>query len=182
MQFSISEQQLSKAISDNELVVYHQPKVCMLRGKVIGSEALVRWLRTDGTLVPPDAFIPLAERSGLLSEITSLMLQHSIDSIQQIKRDHSGLSVSMNVSPADLESHQVSRKIQLHLQDSDITPQDLQIEITESVAMGELSLVSSDLYNLIGMGITVLMDDFGTGYSSIDRLSQLPYPWLGNYA
>jgi len=112
MHIDISEQELAKAISDNELVIYHQPKVCMLRGEVIGSEALVRWLRDDGMLVPPDSFIPLAERSGLLSEITSLMLQHSVDSIKQIKRDHSGLSVSMNVAPADLESQKVSKRIQ----------------------------------------------------------------------
>lgn len=178
MQHEISELELARAINENELVLYHQPKVCMLRGEVIGSEALVRWLRSDETLVAPDAFIPLAERCGLLGEITALMLQHSVDDIQQIQSEFPGLSVSMNVTPTDLESQAVSQRIRLYLAQGDISPQDLQIEITESIAMGELSLVQSDLDNLISMGITVLMDDFGTGYSSIDRLSQLPFSSL----
>lgn len=174
----VTAEQLKRAINDNELVIYHQPKVCMLKGEVSGSEALVRWLRPDGELILPDAFIPLAERSGMLSDITALMLQHSIDSIKKIKQTYPGLSVSMNVTPSDLESHAVSNMIASYLENGEIASEDLQIEITESIAMGELSLVSNDLVNLNNMGITVLMDDFGTGYSSIDRLSQLPFSAL----
>ena len=174
----ITEAELISAIKADELVLHYQPKVCLLRGEVIGAEALVRWQRDTGELVMPDAFIPLAERSGYLGEITLSMLAQSVKAIQRIKQTHSGLSISMNVTPTDLETQAVSQEIEGYLAADLISPSDLQIEITESIAMGELQRVSLDLDNLNSMGITVLMDDFGTGYSSIDRLSQLPFSSL----
>ncbi len=174
----ITEAQLISAIDADELVLYYQPKVCLLRGEIIGAEALVRWQTDSGELVMPDSFIPLAERSGHLSKITLSMLAQSVKAIQRIKQTHPGLSISMNVTPTDLETQAVSREIEKYLASGQIAPEDLQIEITESIAMGELQSVSSDLDNLNNMGITVLMDDFGTGYSSIDRLSQLPFSSL----
>ena len=175
---TISEQSLQDALRNDEFVLYHQPKVSLLRGEITGSEALVRWIDGNGRIILPDDFIPFAERTGVLRQITLRMLELSIEAIDRISHVSPSLSVSMNVTPVDLELHHVSHRINEYLDKRQITADQLQIEITESVAMGNLAGVQQDLVHLNEMGIKVVMDDFGTGYSSIDRLSQLPFSSL----
>ncbi|MBX2886915.1 MAG: EAL domain-containing protein [Granulosicoccus sp.] len=174
----ISEEDLRSALANDEFVLVFQPKVSLLSGDVVGAEALVRWQRADGIVINPDEFIPLAERSGVLPEITMRMLDYSVQAIVQLKSRHKGLSLSMNVTLQDLEKGGVSQQISNDLKAGLIEPMDIQIEITESMAMSNFDRVHRDLEALSRMGIRALMDDFGTGYSSIDRLSQLPFSSL----
>jgi len=178
MRADIQAQQLRDAVDAGELVLYFQPKVSLLSGEIIGAEALVRWRIAGGQVIPPDDFIPLAEEIGILPAITVDMLEQCVQAIQILKRQFSGLSVSMNVTPHDLETHSVSRQIERDLERGRLQQGDLQIEITESIAMGDFERIYNDLIDLNRMGVPVLMDDFGTGYSSIDRLSRLPFSSL----
>lgn len=174
----ISEHELASALVENRFELSFQPKVSLLTGDVIGAEALVRLRRENGTVVLPDEFIPQAESCGLLGQLALKMLDKAVLAIARIKQRHQGLSISMNVTPTDLEAHIVSWCIEKYLAHQSIEPADLQIEITESVAMSNVAEVQEDIKNLNRLGISVLMDDFGTGYSSIDRLSQLNFAAL----
>jgi len=178
MSSDLTEKALEQAIANDELELYYQPKVSLLHGKLVGAEALVRWNHSDRQSIAPDLFIPLAERAGLLHDLTIQLLDKAVKACGKINTANAGLAVSMNVAPDDLESHTISKLIGEYLEQGTITANDLQIEVTESAAMGNFERIHDDLQQLAGMGIKVLMDDFGTGHSSIDRLSQLPFTSL----
>lgn len=177
MTHSPTQAALERAIRDGEFVLHYQPKVCLATGDVVGAEALVRW-NVGAEIVSPDDFLPLAEQSGLLHDITLGLLDQVIAAAALIRRHRPGFALSMNVAPDDLAANAISRRIGEALADGSIQSSDLQIEITESVVMSNVETVRDDLERLEAMGIKVLMDDFGTGYSSIDRLSQLPFSSL----
>ncbi len=178
MQSGLTQQALERAIENNELILYYQPKVNLLTGNVIGAEALVRWNVGEGDIIPPNVFIPLAESSGLLHDITVMLLDQVVNASQELRNIGLDLSLSMNVAPNDLQSQTISEQIKTYLEKNAIKPSDLQIEITESAVMGSFDQIREDIIRLTELGIDVLMDDFGTGYSSIDRLSQLPFSAL----
>lgn len=177
-QSGLTQQALERAIENDELILYYQPKVSLLDGKVIGAEALVRWNVGEGEIISPSAFIPLAESSGLLHDLTVGLLDQVVDASVALKARVPGLALSMNVAPNDLQSQAISKRIEHCLEQKTIQPEDLQIEITESAVMGNFEQIKEDVVRLTELGIHVLMDDFGTGYSSIDRLSQLPFSAL----
>ena len=171
-------QALERAIANDELVLFYQPKISLITGEVVGAEALVRWDDPESEIIPPNVFLPLAEKSGLLQEISLRLLDLVIVDIASIRSVKSGLSISMNVAPTDLQSHTLSRHIEQYLHKGLVQANELQIEITESAVMGNFERIRDNVYALSELGIQVLMDDFGTGYSSIDRLSQLPFSAL----
>jgi len=174
----LTEKALEQAIANDELELYYQPKVSLLHGELVGAEALVRWNHGERQPIAPDLFIPLAERAGLLHDLTIQLLDKAVGACSKINSAKSGLAVSMNVAPDDLESHTISKLIGQYLEQGSISANDLQIEVTESAAMGNFERIREDLQKLAQMGIKTLMDDFGTGHSSIDRLSQLPFTSL----
>jgi len=178
MAAQITQPALERAIANDELVMYYQPKVSLISGEVIGAEALVRWNDPEGDIVPPDVFMPLAEQLGLLHDLTIKLLDLVVDAVGQVRKACPGMAISMNVAPNDLESNIISQRIEHYLKNGRIEASELQIEITESAAMGNVEQIQEDLIKLNKLGIHVLMDDFGTGYSSIDRLSQLPFSSL----
>jgi len=174
----LTQQALERAIEQDELILYYQPKVSLLSGRVIGAEALVRWNVGEGDIIPPSVFIPLAESTGLLHDITVRLLDQVVDASNKLRKQGLDLALSMNVAPNDLQSQTISAHIEGYLSKQIIRPSDLQIEITESAVMGNFEQIREDIVVLTELGIDVLMDDFGTGYSSIDRLSQLPFSAL----
>lgn len=174
----LTQEALERAIENDELILYYQPKVSLLDGRVVGAEALVRWNVGEGVIIPPSVFIPLAESSGLLHDLTIGLLDQVVNASTVLNAKAPGLALSMNVAPNDLQSQAISNRITNFLDQEIIKPQDLQIEITESAVMGNFEQIKEDVVRLTGLGIHVLMDDFGTGYSSIDRLSQLPFSAL----
>ncbi|MFK8079768.1 MAG: EAL domain-containing protein [Granulosicoccus sp.] len=179
MSDELTEAILQKAMLNDELVLYYQPKVSLLSGDVIGAEALVRWSDGASGIVSPSEFLPLAERSGLLHDLTLQLLDQVIDASAQLPDHHQpALSLSINVAPGDLASNAISQRIGKALDEGRMNAADLQVEITESAVMGNVDEVYDDLVRLKICGIKILMDDFGTGYSSIDRLSQLPFDAL----
>jgi len=178
MKTELTVQALERAIENDELLLYYQPKISLSDGKVIGGEALVRWNVGEGDIIHPSVFIPLAETSGLLHDITVRLLDQVVQASGAMSKQGLELALSINVAPNDLQSHTISQTIEGYLEKKIIKPSDLQIEITESAVMGSFEQIHDDVVRLTKMGIHVLMDDFGTGYSSIDRLSRLPFSAL----
>ncbi len=178
MNQTLTEADLQQAMLNDELMLYYQPKVCLLSGRLIGAEALVRWSDGVNGIVSPSEFLPLAERSGLLHDLTLRLLAQVIDASSLLPVKEPALSLSINVAPDDLASNAISQHIGKALDEKRIRADQLQVEITESAVMGNVQKVRGDLLRLKELGIRILMDDFGTGYSSIDRLSQLPFDAL----
>lgn len=202
MNMPVTLESLELAMRNDELVLFYQPKVCLLSGDVIGAEALVRWTDGADTVLSPDQFLPLVESNGLLHDLTLQLLDQLVVAIVDLRTCSSisrclateslateplplvastfssGLSLSINVAPNDLATRSISNHIAALLEAGTIQAAELQIEITESAVMGNVDRVYDDLVRLKDMGIKILMDDFGTGYSSLDRLSQLPFDSL----
>lgn len=155
------------------LFLVFQPKVDMRSGRPVGIEALIRWKRHDGTLVPPGEFIPLVEASGLMAKIDTFVMQKTIATIQALQQEGYALPVSFNVTCNDITNRQFVAALHEIIAVSGISPQLLEIEVTESLAMEDYQLVNPILQELIDTGMSVSIDDFGTGYSSLAHITDL---------
>ena len=174
----IIKKDIEQGLSEHAFELYYQPKVSFLTGRVSGAEALVRWNDPEKGFIPPDMFIPLAEKTGLITDITAQLIPIAIDMVQNLKEQGADISVAVNASPMDFVSDQILNLLQAALDEGKITPQDLQIELTETATLENKDRIIKRLHNLSEMGLKLVMDDFGTGYSSIDMLSQLPFSAL----
>lgn len=176
--YSPTAEQIATAMERDELLMYYQPKVCLLTGNVVGAEALVRWNDPHSRVLSPSVFLPQVTASGLLHDMTVRLLDDVVAACGEIRQFAPDFSLSINVAPNDLTSTTISSRISSYLSGGSIEAHELQIEITESIVMEKFNIVLDELSALTAMGIKVLMDDFGTGYSSIDRLSQMPFSAL----
>jgi len=169
------EADLRKALERSELVVYYQPQLDMSTGQVIGMEALVRWVHPERGLVSPGQFIPLAEETGLIVPMGEQVLRMAC---QQNKAWQDAgfppLRVAVNLSTQQFQQQNLVALVREVLAETDLAPQWLELEITESIAMHNLDYVVATLKELIDLGIEISMDDFGTGYSSLSYLKTLP--------
>jgi diguanylate cyclase (GGDEF)-like protein len=173
-------ERLRAALADDEFVVYYQPLVRLDDEHPVAVEALVRWVTEDGSMVPPDAFIPAAEASGLIVPIGEWVLRQACGDAAEWHRRH-GTVVSVNVSPRQLREQDFAGMVEAALRDSGLPPGALILEITEGVLVGEGSetgLAIAHLTALRLLGVRVAVDDFGTGYSSLAYLRDLPIDTL----
>ncbi len=166
---------LYKALPRNEFQLVFQPQVQCGSGSVIGVEALIRWRHPELGLISPVEFIPIAEESGLICDIGRWVLNETLKSLQQWNtRFKRKLVVGVNIAtPQFVEEHFASDVIAM-LQQYDVDPSQLEIEVTESFIMHDKELVVSHLTKLRDHGVKVAVDDFGTGYSSLSYLKDLP--------
>lgn len=169
---------IEKALEDGHFTLHYQPKVSFLTGSICGAEALLRWEDPVLGMIPPDEFIPVAEREGLIAEITAHIFPMAVRALQTLKGDGFDGSIAVNTSPLDFISGHIPLLIQDCLAHKQILPSDIQIELTETARVGDDRATLSHLYDLTSMGVPLIMDDFGTGYSSLDLLSQLPFSAL----
>jgi diguanylate cyclase (GGDEF)-like protein len=165
--------ELRVAVAENRLDVHYQPKVDPSTGRVIGAEALSRWYRDGGT-VPPDEFIPLAERSGLIRPLTRQVLSTALMACASWRRDGHDMSVAVNLSPQMTADHGLAEDVRMALLDHGLPPSALTLEITESGIMADPTHSRANLDALHAMGVKLSIDDFGTGHSSLGRLANLP--------
>ncbi|QLH50671.1 MAG: EAL domain-containing protein [Candidatus Accumulibacter cognatus] len=166
---------LRLSFEQQQLFLTYQPQIELSSGRIIGVEALMRWRREDGALVPPESFIPIAEQSGLIVDMGRWLLQTALQALQRFRVvGCTDLRMAVNISPVQLRQPGFIESVSeaLHLTRS--RPADLELEITESVAVGGLEPVIALLKRLRAMGVTVAIDDFGTGYSSLAYLDKLP--------
>ena len=169
------ENGLRQAVEREELVVHYQPQRNLKTGKITGAEALVRWNHPDLGMLTPARFIPLAEETGLIEEIDQWVLRTVC---RQLKiwetAGHALPFVTTNVSARQFRQPGLSDTVARILQETGLGPDNLGIEITETLAMRDTNLTTRNVNELNDMGVKLLIDDFGTGYSSLGYLKKLP--------
>lgn len=168
------ESQMEKALAEGEFIAYYQPKYSAKEQKLIGAEALVRWRRSDGVIVPPYQFVPLFERNGFINKVDRYMF--GLVCRQQMSWLKQGLApvpISVNMSRMCLyDPHIVDEYISI-LEESGLSAAYVKLELTESAFFENISIMNGVIEALHKAGIKVLMDDFGTGYSSMMMLKNV---------
>ncbi|MDM9383033.1 EAL domain-containing protein [Chlorogloeopsis sp. ULAP01] len=171
------ENDLRRAVERQEFVVYYQPIISLATGTIAGLEALVRWQHPKRGLVYPTTFIPVAEETGLINAINIWVLKSACETLYLLQNHLStqtSLTISVNLSPRLFSTPDLIAKIDQILDDININPANLELEITESVLMDNNETIKTILQNIKERNIKLVMDDFGTGYSSLSYLHSFP--------
>ncbi|MFI5287488.1 MAG: putative bifunctional diguanylate cyclase/phosphodiesterase [Candidatus Dormibacteria bacterium] len=169
------EQDLRGGIGRGELMLMYQPKIAAATGKMKGVEALVRWNHPVRGLVPPDAFIPIAEQSGLINDIDAWVLDAACHQAQRWATSAVGrVPVAVNVSGRSLVASNLLSRVAGALKQTGLDPSLLELEITESAAIPQDSEARALLQQIRDLGVRIAIDDFGTGYSVLSRLQGFP--------
>ena len=165
---------LRGALSSDELVLHYQPKIELGTGRVHGVEALVRWQHPSRGLLPPDAFLTLAEDVGLMRELTRIVMGKALDQAALWRARGTPLTVAVNMSPSTLIEADLPERIAAMLRARGLSASVLMLEITEDFLMEDRARARDILIRLRESGIRIAVDDFGTGYSSLAYLRDLP--------
>lgn len=169
------ERDLRHAISRGQLELYYQPKLSVATGSITGVEALIRWYHPERGYISPAVFIPVAERCGIIAELTRWVLDEACRQNREWQvKGLPRISVAVNVSAVDLRRPDLTDAIANLLVRRGLSPQYLELEVTESMVMRDVDLVIGTLRRLRGLGIGISIDDFGTGYSSLAYLKRFP--------
>jgi diguanylate cyclase (GGDEF)-like protein/PAS domain S-box-containing protein len=175
----LMENELFHAIERNELLLHYQPLISAKTGRLAGVEALIRWQHPDYGLVSPGEFIPIAEETGLIDTIGEWVLRTACTQMNDwYSRGLPKISVSVNLSSRQLRQESLASTIKKVLQDTSFDSQNLELELTESFLMDDVSRSKSILAELKSLGVTIALDDFGTGYSSLSYLKGFPLDTL----
>ncbi len=167
-------EELRDAIYGGQLIVHYQPKVDSRTCVVNGVEALVRWQHPTRGLLYPISFLQLAEDTGLMRDLTTVVLEQSLDQVRDWRTQGRLLSVAVNLSASSLVDLELPDRVRLLLLNRGLPASALELEITEDFLMGDRERAREILTQLRGLGIRVAVDDFGTGYSSLAYLRELP--------
>ena len=170
------EKNLRHAMKRKELMLYYQPRVNITTGKITGMEALLRWNHSEMGIISPAVFIPLAEKSGLIISIGEWALRQAC--IQNKAWQDAGyqpITIAVNLSPGQFRQPKLVEILTDILTETQLKPEFLELEITETTAIADINFTTTALQNLAEMGLLLSIDDFGTGYSSLNRLKVLPF-------
>ena len=166
------EKMIRGAVLYDRFVLHYQPLFEMSDRRLVGFEALIRLPAEDGTLVPPLVFIPIAEDLRLIDKIGAWVLREACRTAATWP-EH--LTVAVNLSPAQFSAGRVSTVVAAALKEAGLAPNRLEIEITETLLLGNTDAIMAELQTLKAMGVAIVMDDFGTGYSSLSYLWRFPF-------
>jgi len=170
---------LRHALERQELLVYYQPQVNLKTGKIVGTEALVRWQHPERGLVSPDKFIPIAEETGLIVPIGEWVLKTAC---QQTKiwqdAGFKALRVAVNLSSRQFSQIDLRHQLVAILMETGLDPKYIELELTESMLVQNTEVAIRRLNALKSLGVEIAIDDFGTGYSSLSYLQQFPFDIL----
>jgi diguanylate cyclase (GGDEF)-like protein len=172
------EREMREALERNEFRAYLQPKVSLANSKIIGCEALARWVRPDRSMVSPGVFIPAAEETGLIGPISEAILRDACWKAAAWSRDGLRAHVAVNVSPLQFADDRFTQRVEKVLEQSGLDPHLLELEITESAAMTDITKVAQVIEPLRARGVRFAIDDFGTGHSSLAVLTRLPFDMI----
>jgi diguanylate cyclase (GGDEF)-like protein len=169
------ETSLRRAFERDEFLLHYQPMVNLFTGEITGVEALIRWQHPDRGLVPPAQFVPIAEDCGLIIKIGRWVLN---EACRQVRAWHGAglpqLRVAVNVSAIEFRNKDFVEGVRSIISETGLDPRFLELELTESVLMGDARFAASVLQEIKSMGIRIAVDDFGTGYSSLSYLREFP--------
>ena len=165
---------LSNAVDRDELELHYQPKVDIDSRRAVHVEALIRWRHPKLGMIPPDEFIPQAERSGKIRMITDWVLNRAIHDCADWNGAGLDLTVALNLSALDLHDTKLSSVVRSRLDEAGLPPEKLVLEVTESAVMRDEGRAADVLGKLQALGVVIAIDDFGTGYSSLSQLRRLP--------
>jgi diguanylate cyclase (GGDEF)-like protein len=166
--------ELRRAIDNEELVLHFQPKAELDSGCIVGVEALVRWIHPERGFIPPNDFIPIAERTGLIKALTRHVLRAAVQQCSEWREAGLDLHVAVNLTIPDLLDLELPDQIRKLLAELRVRPDQLELEITESTILADPFRVRQVLAQLNELGLRLAIDDFGTGYSSLAYLRRLP--------
>lgn len=169
------ESDLRYGIKNGELRLHFQPRYRLSDGRMVGAEALVRWQHPDRGLVPPDTFIAIAEQAGLITSLSDWVLKTACANAIHWPED---LFVSVNLSPKEFQSTQLTERVRAALSGSGLSAARLELELTESVMLEDAEAALTIMRALKDLGVRLAMDDFGTGYSSLSYLRSFPFDGL----
>jgi diguanylate cyclase (GGDEF)-like protein len=173
------ENDLRFALEKGELTFYYQPLVNLNDLKVVKVESLIRWFKPDGSMIPPDIFIPVAEQCGLISKIGFLAIDCACRQLAQWQAmGFDDLQISVNLSSIEFQDNNLLQNVQQSLRLHNCQGNKLIIEVTESLFMEDKSSVQHTMLALKNEGVVFALDDFGTGYSSFSYLQDLPISFL----
>ncbi|WP_206486067.1 bifunctional diguanylate cyclase/phosphodiesterase [Thalassotalea sp. G2M2-11] len=166
-------QSLKSAISQNKLALHYQAKVDLSTQHIIGAEALLRWHHDERGFISPEVFIPLAEESGIIVQMTKWLINQACqDCAQWHNQGLHHLTVAINLSPIDFRRGNLPNIVIQALQKHGLSPHYVELEITESIIIDDISHIQNQIHQLHSKGITFAIDDFGTGYSNLGYLNK----------
>lgn len=168
---------LRDAMENDELTVFYQPQFDLKSGEIIGAEALIRWWKEDnskegGTFISPADFIPVAEQSGLIVPIGAWVMKEACKTAKTWHDNGQNIRIAINLSGAQFFQSDLVGYTEKLLKDTGVKPELLELEVTESVFMDDISIAVDTLQKLHELGVILAIDDFGTGYSSLSYLRQ----------
>jgi diguanylate cyclase (GGDEF)-like protein len=168
------ERELHSAIDKGQLAVFYQPQIDITSRKIVGAEALVRWIHPEHGIVPPDQFVPLAEESGLIDSLFDSVFSTVISDAGRLQAQGHNIILWTNLSAKQFSIGSTPKLLARHIAEADVPPSMLGIEITETAVMENSESAQEILTQLKQLGINLALDDFGTGYSSLAYLQSFP--------
>lgn len=168
------EQDLRKALDNNEVIPFYQPQVCAQTGRILGVEALARWEKPQGQPIFPDEFIPIAEETGMIIKLGQQILYHACQQAKTWQQSGHAIRVAVNVSGHQFKQPDFPKVVRKVLEEFQLPASLLELELTESVIMSDAEENIARLKELKALGVTLAVDDFGTGYSSLSYLKKFP--------
>ena len=174
------EHGLRRAVERNEFVVHYQPEVSLATGKVVGFEALARWVHPEHGLLLPEQFVPVAEETGLIVPIGEAVLEEACRQASEWHelRPSDPPAVCVNLSARQFREPGLTQSVARILDETSLEPSSLFLEITESTAMRDALATAAALEEIQGLGVRTILDDFGTGYSSLSYLERFPVEYI----
>lgn len=175
----IVENEIGEALKHGDLELYYQPKISIKTGEIVGAEALMRWNHKTQGLIMPNEFIHIAEEMGIITKIDEWgLLQACKQNKVWQDKGYPPIKISVNMSQAQLYQTDVVSTVKNALEESRISPEYIEVELTETMAMVDIDRTVTILNSLKELGVSISMDDFGTGYSSLSSLKILPIDLL----
>jgi EAL domain-containing protein (putative c-di-GMP-specific phosphodiesterase class I) len=169
------ENELRRAIREQEFLLYFQPQVDFNNNSIFGFEALIRWQHPDRGLQFPDTFIGSLEETGLIVPLGSWIIDEACRQLREwLDAGAKPIRVAINISPRQLQNYDLATQVEQALRKYSLSPECLELEITESMIMDNIELTHKQLRTLQELGVTIAIDDFGTGHSSLGYLKSLP--------
>jgi diguanylate cyclase (GGDEF)-like protein/PAS domain S-box-containing protein len=170
-----TEYEIRQALDNDEFRLYYQPKVSLKSQRIVGVECLIRWDHPERGLISPDQFIEVAEETGSIIDIGSWVIEEACRAARILNNTHDRpVHISVNISPRQFRDPNLVTTIRRNIRETEMTPEHLELEITETMLMQEVDAAEETVRKLADLGVRLAIDDFGTGYSSLSYLKRFP--------